>query len=148
MKDWKKRKADNIRFVQMPAPFSGKALMHAKTFFALQLLGDDGKLHDAIFHAMHVQKRKLDTLDEMVAFLKEQGVDEQKFRAALDSFAVQTQMNRATVLAKRYGIRSVPTLIVDGRYKSGKGFTSYGEFTELVDYLAVKVVADRKAANK
>lgn len=148
MKDWLKRKADNVHFVRIPAPFQGRAMMHAKTYYALQLLGDDGKWHDAIFHAMHEQHQKLATLDEVVAFLKGQGVDEQKFRAALDSFAVQTQMSRATVLAKRYGIDSVPSLIVDGRYKSGKGFTSYGEFTELVDYLADKVVKERQAAGK
>lgn len=148
IKSWLARKPENVRFVRMPAPFGGKALMHAKTFFALQLLGDDGKWHAAIFDAMHNRKMKLDTLDDMVAFLASQGVDEQKFRAALDSFAVQTQMNRASVLAKRYDIRSVPTLVVDGRYKSGKGFTSYAEFTQLVDYLVAKVLEDRQSAGE
>jgi predicted DsbA family dithiol-disulfide isomerase len=55
-------------------------------------------------------------------------------------------MKRARVLAERYGLHGVPSLIVDGRYKSGKGFSSYGEFTELVDYLAVKVVKERQGA--
>jgi thiol:disulfide interchange protein DsbA len=149
IKEWLGRKPDNVRFVRMPAPFRGRAQLHAKTFYALQLLGEGERLHDAIFEAMHQHNMKLDTLDEMVAFLTARGVDEQKFRAALDSFAVQTQMSRTRVLARRYGITAVPTLVVDGRYKSGKGFTSYGEFTELVDYLAAKVVEDRQlAANK
>jgi thiol:disulfide interchange protein DsbA len=143
IKDWLARKADNVRFVRMPAPFSGRAELHAKTFYALQLLGEAERLHDAMFEAMHRHDMKLATLDEMVGFLVAKGVDEQKFRAALDSFAVQTQMSRTRVLARRYGIHSVPTLVVDGRYKSGKGFSSYGEFTELVDYLAAKVVSDR-----
>jgi thiol:disulfide interchange protein DsbA len=146
IKSWLAHKADNVHFVRMPAPFSGRAELHAKTFYALQLLGEVDRLHDAIFHAIHEQHMKLDTLDEMVAFLTSKGVDEQKFRAALDSFAVQTQMSRTRVLARRYGIHSVPTLVVDGRYKSGKGFASYGEFTELVDYLTDKVASDRKLA--
>jgi thiol:disulfide interchange protein DsbA len=121
-------------------------MLHAKTYFALEVMGEAERLHGIIFDAMHVKKLKLDTLDEMTAFLEGQGVDGKKFREALDSFAVQTQLNRATVLARRYGIRSVPTLIVDGRYKSGKGFNGYGEFTELVDYLAAKTVKERQAA--
>jgi len=146
IKSWLAKKPDNVRFVRMPAPFSGRAMLHAKTFFALEVMGEGERLHEVIFDAMHNKKLKLDTLDTMTSFLEGQGVDGKKFREALDSFAVQTQLNRATVLARRYGIRSVPTLVVDGRYKSGKGFTSYGEFTELVDYLAAKTVKERQTA--
>ena len=121
-------------------------MLHAKMFYALQAMGEIDRLHDVIFQAIHTKRIKLDTLDEMADFLAAQGVDEQKFRAALDSFAVQTQMQRALVLARRYDIHAVPTLIVDGRYKSGKGFKSYGEFTELVDYLAAKVLKEQKMA--
>lgn len=143
---WLKKKADNVKFVRIPAPFSGRAMLHAKTFFALQVMGETERLHPVIFEAMHGKKLKLDTLDDMTAFLETQGVDGAKFRAALDSFAVQTQLNRATVLSQRYGIRGVPALVIDGRYKSGKGFTSYDEFTELVDYLADKIVKERQGA--
>jgi thiol:disulfide interchange protein DsbA len=143
---WLKKKPDNVHLVRIPAPFNGPAMMHAKTFYALQAMGEIDRLHDVIFDAIHKRRIKLNTLDEMVAFLAAHGVDEQKFRAALDSFAVQTDMQRAVVLARRYDIHGVPTLIVDGRYKSGKGFHSYGEFTELVDYLAAKVLKDQKVA--
>lgn len=143
---WLKNKPDYVKFERIPAPFSGRAMLHAKTFFALKVMGELDRVHESIFDAMHKQHRKLDTLDEMTAFLKEQGVDIDKFRAAMDSFAVQTQLNRAVVLARRYGINSVPTFIVDGRYKSGKGFKSYGEFTELVDYLAAKTLKERQGA--
>jgi len=147
LNDWLKNKPDYIHFVRIPAPFSGPAMLHAKTFYALQVLGEGDRLHDTIFAAMHGRPRmKLDSVDEMADFLAGHGVDPQKFRAALDSFAVQTQLQRAAVLAKRYDIHGVPTLIVDGRYKSGKGFKSYGEFTELVDYLAAKVLKERQGA--
>ena len=146
LQSWLEKKPDNVRFVRMPAPFSGRAMLHAKTFFALQVMGEIDRLHGIIFDAMHVKKLKLDTLDAMTSFLESQGVDGKKFREALDSFAVQTQLNRATVLARRYGITSVPTLVVDGRYKSGKGLTSYGQFTELVDYLVAKTMKERQGA--
>jgi thiol:disulfide interchange protein DsbA len=146
LNDWLKKKPANVHFVRIPAPFGGPAMLHAKTFYALKAMGEIDRLHDVIFNAIHTKRIKLNTLDEMASFLASQGVDEQKFRAALDSFAVQTEMQRAVVLARRYDIHGVPSLIVDGRYKSGKGFKSYGEFTELVDYLADKVLKQQKMA--
>jgi thiol:disulfide interchange protein DsbA len=146
IKSWLPRKADNIRFERIPAPFRGKAELHAKTFYALQVMGELERLHEDLFHALSDRKLKLDTQPAMEAFLADKGVDIDKFSAALNSFAVDSQMKRARVLAERYGLHGVPSLIVDGRYKSGKGFSSYGEFTELVDYLAVKVVKERQGA--
>lgn len=146
MERWAEKKPDYVRFVRMPAPFSGPAMLHAKAFYALQVMGEGERLHPLFFEAMHVKNLKLDSVDALVDFVAGHGVDGAKFRQALDSFAVQTQLNRASVLAKRYGIRGVPALVVDGRYKSGKGFTSYGEFTELVDYLAAKTLQERQGA--
>lgn len=146
MKSWLAKKPDHVRFERIPAPFRGKAELHAKTFYALQIMGELERLHDALFHALSEQKLKLDTQPQMEAFLAEKGVDTEKFAATLDSFAVDSQMKRARVLADRYGLRGVPSLIVDGRYKSGKGFSSYADFTELVDYLAAKVVKERQGA--
>jgi thiol:disulfide interchange protein DsbA len=146
MKSWLANKPDHVRFERIPAPFQGKAELHAKTFYALQLMGELDRLHDELFHALSERKLKLDTQPAMEAFLAEQGVDVEKFASNLDSFAVNSQLNRARVLAQRYGLRGVPSLIVDGRYKSGKGFSSYADFTELVDFLAAKVVKERQGA--
>ena len=146
IKSWLARKPDTVHFERIPAPFRGKAELHAKTFYALQAMGELDRLHDTMFEALAHRKLKLETEPEMEAFLAQHGVDVEKFAATLKSFAVDSQMKRARVLAERYGLHGVPSLIVDGRYKSGKGFTSYAEFTELVDYLAAKVVEERQGA--
>ena len=39
---------------------------------------------------------------------------------------------------RRYGVRSVPAVVVDGRYRSGTGFSGYQEITEVVDYVVDK----------
>jgi predicted DsbA family dithiol-disulfide isomerase len=46
---------------------------------------------------------------------------------------------------RRYGVRGVPALVIDGRYRSGSGFSSYEEMTEVVDHVVDKVLAQRKA---
>ena len=40
---------------------------------------------------------------------------------------------------------SGPALVVDGRYRSGSGFRSYEEMTEVVDHVVDKVLAQRQA---
>ena len=68
-----------------------------------------------------------------------------KFSEAMNSFAVAAKVNRARALMRRYGVRSVPSLVVDGRYRSGSGFASYQEMTEVVDFVVDKVLAQREA---
>jgi thiol:disulfide interchange protein DsbA len=87
----------------------------------------------------------LRTRDEVDVFLKENGVDMAKFSDAMNSFAVAAKVNRARSLMRRYGVRSVPAVVVDARYRSGTGFSGYQEITEVVDYVVDKVLAQRKA---
>jgi thiol:disulfide interchange protein DsbA len=108
-------------------------------------MGELGRLHEVIFRAMHVEKRKLRSRDEMDALLQENGVDMAKFNEAMSSFAVAAKVNRARALMRRYGVRSVPAVVVDGRYRSGTGFSGYQEITEVVDYVVDKVLKQRQS---
>ena len=66
------------------------------------------------------------------------------FNAAMKSFAVASKSNRAASLMRRYGINGVPSLVVDGRYKSGRGHT-FESMLEMTDMLTDKVRDARKA---
>ncbi len=142
---WAAKLPDNVNFVQMPVLFGGAADMHAQVYYALEGMGELERLHKKFFDTMHVEKRKLRSREEVDGFLRENGVDMDKFAEAMKSFAVAAKVNRARALMRRYGIRSVPALVVDGRYRSGTGFTSYQEITEVVDHVVDKVLAQRKA---
>ena len=75
-------------------------------------------MHTAIFDAIHVEKRPLNTLDQMAALFADHGVDREAFDKALNSFEVKTNMQRAKQLMQRYRITGVPALIVNGQYKT------------------------------
>jgi thiol:disulfide interchange protein DsbA len=136
---------ENVKFTQIPVMFGGPADLHAQVYYALEGMGELDRLHGKLFDVMHVQNRKLRTRAEVDAFLQENGVDMDKYSEAMNSFAVAAKVNRARALMRRYGIRGVPALVVDGRYRSGSGFASYEEMTEVVDYVVDKVLAQRKA---
>ncbi|MCB1774027.1 MAG: thiol:disulfide interchange protein DsbA/DsbL [Gammaproteobacteria bacterium] len=143
---WKASAPDYVEFRQIPIMFGGASDLHAQVYYALEGIGELERLHGPFFEAMHVQKRKMKGRDEVDAFLAENGVDMDKFNQAMNSFAVAAKVNRARALMRRYGIRSVPTLVMDGRYRSGSGFRSYEEMTEVVDHVVAKVLEQRKQA--
>jgi thiol:disulfide interchange protein DsbA len=145
VKRWQAKLSDDVNFVQMPVLFGGAVDLHAQMFYALEAIGELDRLHEKLFHAMHVEKRKLRSRAEVEAFLAENGVDMAAFGEAMSSFAVAAKVNRARTLMRRYGVRSVPTMVVDGRYRSGTGFANYDEITEVVDHVVDKVRAQRKA---
>lgn len=142
---WASGLAPNVKFTQIPVMFGGPADLHAQVYYALQGMGELERLHEKLFTAMHVEGRKLRSRDEVNAFLADNGVDMGKFAEAMNSFAVAAKVNRARALMRRYGVRGVPALVIDGRYRSGTGFASYEEMTEVADYVVAKVLEQRKA---
>jgi thiol:disulfide interchange protein DsbA len=145
MLSWAAELPNNVTLVQMPVMFGGPADLHAQMYYALEGMGELERLHGKIFDAMHVDKRDLKTRAAVDAFLEENGVDMAQFDEAMGSFAVAAKANRARALMRRYGVRSVPSLVVDGRYRTGTGFNSYEEITEVIDHVVDKVVNQRQA---
>ena len=145
VKRWQARLSDDVSFTQIPVLFGGAADLHAQMFYALEAIGELERMHDKLFHVMHVEDRKLRSRAEAEAFLAENGVDMAAFSEAMGSFAVAAKVNRARTLMRRYGVRSVPTMVVDGRDRSGTGFANYDEITEVVDHVVDKVRAQRQA---
>ncbi len=114
---WLQNKPGDVDFVRVPA-LLGRPLakMHAKTYYALELMRVDASIHDKIFHAIQEEGQPLSTIDEMADFLAQQGVDAKAYRNAMGSFAVQTQAKRAGIMEQRFDVRAVPAVGVDGKY--------------------------------
>ena len=144
VKQWAARLPENVRFSQVPVMFGGSADLHAQVYYALQGMGELERMHEPLFTEMHVNKNKLKSREAIDALLKQNGVDMDKFAQAMNSFAVAAKVNRARSLMRRYGVRSVPAMVVDGRYRSGTGFKGYQEIIEVVDHLVDKVLNHRK----
>jgi thiol:disulfide interchange protein DsbA len=142
LETWLKNKPDDVEFVRIPALFGRHYDLHAKAYYALQSLGKAEALHAAWFKEIHVNQNPLATRKALDTFLQAQGVDVDKFDQAMKSFSVATKVNRANTLLQRYDIRSVPSLVVDGRYKNNRGM-SHPDMLLLIDDLTAKVREQR-----
>lgn len=143
---WLKNKPEGVTFVRIPVLFGGAADLHAKAYYALEAMEELERLHEPFFKVMQVDKKKLRTQSELEDWLKSQNVDIDQFREAMNSFAVSAKFNRARALMRRYGVRSVPVLVTDGRYRSGSGFKGYAGVIEVTNHLVDKIRNTEPAA--
>lgn len=142
--NWKKNKPKAAKLVTTPS-FLPKRVEHAKAYYAFETMGKRDKLHGALFNAIHVKRRKLDTADALANFVEERGEDKQAFLKAYGSFDTDRKVKEATQLAQRYGIQSVPTLIIDGRYMTSASMTgSHQNMLKVVDYLVNRIAKSGK----
>jgi len=142
--NWLEKKPEAAQFVTTPA-FLPKREAHAKAYYAFEAMGKLEKLHTAFFNALHVDQRKLDTAEAIADFVDEQGEDKKAFLKAFKSFATDHKVKQAMQLGQQYGISSVPTIVIDGRYFTTAGMTgSHEKMLELVDFLVEKIAKERK----
>ena len=136
---WLRRKPKNAEFVRIPAIFRSNWEPHARAFYTAEILGVLEKTHSAMFEALHNQKRKLDTDAQIMKFFAEHGVKEADFKRVFRSFAVEAKIRRAKDLSRRYGIEGVPSLIVNGKFRTGARLAdSNGNIFKVVNHLVAQ----------
>ncbi|MGI9307821.1 MAG: DsbA family protein, partial [Gammaproteobacteria bacterium] len=73
---------------------------------------------------------------ELQELFEELGVDGEIFRQTFGSFAVNGNIKRAGNFTQRYQIRSVPLLVINGKYKTdAPGVTSFEEMLSVAEEL-------------
>lgn len=138
LESWKaKTKPAYVEFVRVPAMWNEGTRLHARIFYTAELLGKLDQLHSLIFREIHVSGNQLNTVDKIAAFFQQHGVSKDEFTKAFSSFAVESKLQRADFLNKRYRIQSVPMVIVNGKYSTD--ITTAGgesQLFSLIDELA------------
>lgn len=133
---WLAKKPDDVEFIRIPAVFSKRWELFARAFYTAKFLGIEDKIHVALFNALHKDKQKIDSEDKLRDFFVSQGASAEEFDKTVNSFAVAVKLNHAKQMSKRYGLSGVPTLVVNGKYKtSGKEAGTTERIMQVVDYL-------------
>lgn len=113
---WEKKMPKDVDLVLVPTIFNTGWEPMAYTYYALEALGQNRKLHNDLYDAWNVKNIDLSDESKIAAFVSQHGVDGKKFSDAYHSFGVQSKVTRSKQLTQTYGIRGTPTLIVDGKY--------------------------------
>ncbi len=115
--EWKKTLPEDAYFRPVPAFFGGVWNTHGQLYYTLESLNKLDETHQAVFQAIHNEKKRLATQKEMIEFLESYGIGEKAFKRAWSSMGVRGKMAQAERLSKAYRATGVPTLVVNGKYR-------------------------------
>ena len=113
---WEKNMPKDVELVFVPTVFRDSWEPMAYTYYALESMGKQAQLDDALYQAWNEDNMVLVDEDKIADFVARHGVDRTKFTAAYNSFAMQSKVARAKQMIRSYRINGTPTLVVDGKY--------------------------------
>ena len=113
---WEKKKPKDVELTHVPTIFNPAWEPMARTYYALESLGQLKQLEGGLFKAWHVDNKDLGSAAKATDFVVQNGVDRKKFSDAYNAFSTESKVMRNKQMQQIYGIRGTPTLIVDGKY--------------------------------
>ena len=141
LESWNEDLAADVSFVRIPAVWNPLLQLHARAYYAAEVLGITEEIHTPIFREIHVNGNPLNSEQALQGFFEQFGVSAEDFTGAFNSFAVHTRLQRADELTRRYRISSVPTVIVNGKYSASAA--SAGDYPVLMELIDELVASER-----
>ncbi|SHE21645.1 Periplasmic thiol:disulfide interchange protein DsbA [Bathymodiolus brooksi thiotrophic gill symbiont] len=136
---WVKKLPANAQFIRQPAMYSKRWANGATFYFVLEELNLLDKLHGELFNAIHAKKKKFRTKDSFINWVASFGVDKVKVEKAFDSFGVRVKANKAKLNTKKYYLKGVPAIVVNGKYWTDSSHAgTQGRMLKIVDFLIKK----------
>ena len=144
LKKWLKNKPEFVEFVQLPAVLNRSWAFDARVFYTFVALGLIAELHEAYFDAIHKDRRRMKKVEQVASWAQEQGVDPQLILDTFNSFGVDSMLANATQMSGRYEADGVPTIIIDGKYRTTVSLAGgHNEIIDLINYLAQRAKSER-----
>lgn len=146
LEDWlDKAKPENAEYVRVPGIFRKTTIFDARVYYTLEALGVIDKMHADIYQEIHVRKNPFASVEDISGLLKKHGVNEIDFKAAFESFAVDTKVKQAQLAFERYQATGVPTIVVDGKYRAtASSAGGHQELMNLTNFLVEKAALERQ----
>ena len=141
---WLKSKPDFIEYVRLPAVLNRSWAFDARVFYTFVALGLVDSLHEAYFAAIHTDRKRIVTVEQLADWVADKGQDPQQILDTFNSFGVDSMVAHAADMSSRYETDGVPTIIVDGKYRTKVSLAGgHNELIDLMNYLALRAQSER-----
>ena len=87
-----------------------------RIYYSLLAMDQVDAVHEKVFKALQVERKRLDQPDVLFPWIAEQCLDRSRFESVYKSFVVATQARRAMQLQEDYRVEGTPALGIAGRY--------------------------------
>lgn len=146
---WIARQPADVVVRKVPVSFGRAAWANiAKLYYTLEITGDQHRLENDIFKAIHQERTNLFDEKALTEWVVKKGVDQKKFSETFNSFGVMSKVKRADQIAQAYKIQGVPALAIEGKYLVGG--KDFNDTLAIADSLIAKARGEKpgKAAGK
>ena len=116
LQEWIEKLPKDVAFKRIPAIFNENWAVSARVYYTLEALGELPRLHRAFFDAIHKDGFRPTDESDLVKWMKDHGVDANKYKDTSKSFAVEGRMSRAKQLIDAAKVSGVPAIVVQGRH--------------------------------
>lgn len=133
---WEEDAPDYVEVEHLPIALQPGWDLFVRAYYTAQVMGIAGETHEAMFEALHDERRQFRSFEDIADLYADHGVSADGFTNTSQSFAVDARMRQNRNDVRSFGIRSTPTVIVQGKWRVGpNAFGSYEEMLEAVDFL-------------
>lgn len=133
---WLETKPAGIKFRRVPVVFHEGWDVTAKAYYIAEELKVLDKVHTRVFHALHAENKSLSKLDELKPIFLDAGVSAPVFdKAAYADFNLDSKIQAGMIAMQKYGVRSVPSFVVNDRYYID-GKTTGGDSKKMFELLS------------
>jgi thiol:disulfide interchange protein DsbA len=128
---------DKVLVHRVHVAFGARQQVHQRLWAALDSMGVPDSIHGKVFKRFHDEHQPIESADEAIAWATSVGLDPVKFRGAWFAFDMPARLRKASELAQAYQIDGVPTIGIQGRWRTAPSDAGQGHEGALrvADYL-------------
>ena len=140
---WKADQPEDVVFERVPAVFNRQWMLLAQAYYVARSCDALETTHKPFFRAIHLEGRRFTSEEDVAGFYAglvenddAQCSTEEEFLDAFRSFGVGAAVQQAMGRGRAYQASGVPTMIVDGTWRTdGRSAGSNEAMLEVVDHL-------------
>lgn len=145
--EWSKSTPDDVNFVQIPAMWNSLMESHARAYYVAKQLGIKEDVHQAIYNALNIDRKRLDTAESIAELFAEYGAKKEEVIRLFKSADATTYLKQMDARARAYRITGTPQLIVHGLYRiEANQQVPQTEMFKVADFLVDKVRSEKSKA--
>ena len=146
LSQWKKSLGEDVDFRGSPAVWNQPMELHAKAYYVAEVLGVLDTMHLVLFQAMNVDKKRLASDAELAALFAANGVSNEDFTNALNSFGVSSLARQASSRARAAKITGTPEMMVNGKYRISTRLEAVKGQSDMLKIATYLIEKERAAA--
>ena len=142
---WLLKAGPDVAIVRVPAAFTESSESFARTFYTLGTMNEIARLHWPLYDNHHFDGKELNEEKNVIAWVAANGVERERFTELWHSDQVKAQVEAAKKALETYGVKGVPTFVIDGKYMTSARLSGgVQRMMQTVQYLVERAALERK----